>query len=336
MLKRLDLLNMRLRIQSLDREALIPLRRQPAEWELRQVQESLGEMRLGMGEFLARAERPKDLVDALAGKLPPHLLASVPRSFDVIGRVAVVEIPPELQPYESIVGAVAMEIQPNVKTVLAKAGAVSRDFRLRDFRVIAGEENTLTVYKEHGCLYRLDLRKVYFSPRLSHERLRVAYQVMPNECVLDMFAGVGPYSILIARKRPQAKIYAIDLNPAAVDFLEENIMLNKVHGIVIPILGDAQDIVRERLSGVADRVIMNLPKEAAGYVSAACTALKKEGGIVHYYTFKPDGDALDCARDELKARVEGAGRALREFLTTRVVKAVAPYELQIVADARVG
>ena len=87
---------------------------------------------------------------------------------------------------------------------------------MRDYELIGGSGNTETVHREYGCVYNLDISKVYFSPRLSYEHYRVASQVQEEEIVIDMFAGVGPFSILIAKNHEHVKVYAIDLNPEAV------------------------------------------------------------------------------------------------------------------------
>jgi tRNA (guanine37-N1)-methyltransferase len=116
------------------------------------------------------------------------------------------------------------------------------------------------VQKEHGCEYHLDLSEVYFSPRLSYEHSRVASQVEEKETVVDMFAGVGPFSILIAKTHEDVKVYAVDVNPDATRYLERNIIVNGVMGKVVPVLGDAKEIVHERLRGAADRVMSFLQR----------------------------------------------------------------------------
>jgi tRNA (guanine37-N1)-methyltransferase len=206
---------------------------------------------------------------------------------------------------------------------------------LRDFEVIAGVEKTATAHREYGCVYHVDVAKAYFSPRLSNEHDRVSSQVKEGEIVVDMFAGVGPFSILIAKKRENVKVYAIDVNPDAVEFLKRNIAVNRVENKVMPVLGDVRQVVRERLIGVADRVIMNLPEKAIEYIDVACKAIKSRGGIMHYYEFTDTPDPLETARVRLTEALSQTNRNVKKILLTRVVRATAPFTWQVVVDAEI-
>jgi len=93
-----------------------------------------------------------------------------------------------------------------------------------------------------------------------------------------MFAGVGCFSILIARNVPTAKVYSIDVNPVAFEFMQENVVVNRAFGQVFPLLGDAKALIETRLRGVADRVLMPLPEKALEYLPCAVAALKPSGG----------------------------------------------------------
>jgi len=272
------------------------------------------------------------IFDVLKDQLAPHQLASLPRSIDIVGEIGIIEIPEELQGLEETVGKAVLETNKNIRTVLAKAGPISAERRLRQFRVIAGSGITETTHKEYGCSFRVDVTKAYFSPRLSLEHDRVADQVHEGETVIDMFAGVGPFAIQIARRRKDVRIYAIDLNEDAIRYLQENIRLNRVGNRVVPVGGDARAVIKASLAGKADRIIMNLPARAIEYVDVACLSLKPEGGIVHYYTFASDPDPLKKAEDELSEAVTKAGRRLERRLHSRVVKGAAPHEWLLVVD----
>jgi tRNA (guanine37-N1)-methyltransferase len=180
----------------------------------------------------------------------------------------------------------------------------------------------------------VDLSKAYFSPRLSYEHNRVASLVKDGETVIDMFAGVGPFSILIA-KTHNVKVYAIDVNPHAVEFLKKNIRLNRVEDKVHPILGDAKQVVEEKLVAVADRVIMNLPEKAIEFVDVACKAIKPTGGIIHFYTFISASDSFENMKLKFIDSVEKCGRKVEEILFSRTVRATAPHEWQAVIDAKI-
>jgi tRNA (guanine37-N1)-methyltransferase len=181
----------------------------------------------------------------------------------------------------------------------------------------------------------LDVAKAYFSPRLSYEHNRVASLVKQGETVIDLFAGVGPFAIQIAKTHEDVKVYAIDVNPDAVEFLKRNIRLNRVEGKVHPILADAKKVVEERFAGVADRVIMNLPEKAIEFVEAACKALKPDGGIVHFYSFVSADVSLENVKLHFIEAVEKCGRKVEKIFFSRLVRATAPYEWQAVIDAKI-
>jgi tRNA (guanine37-N1)-methyltransferase len=271
----------------------------------------------------------------LENKLPPHLIASLPRAIDFVGQIAVVEIPPELERRKEMIGEAIIKVHKQVHTVLAKSGAVEGVYRLRAFEVIAGVRETETIHKEYGCAYHVDLAKAYFSPRLSHEHDRVASKVKEGETIIDMFAGVGPFSVLIAKRHEDVRVYAIDVNPDAIALLKRNLKENWVEQKVTPILGDADQILEESLSGVADRVIMNLPERAIEYVDSACEALKREGGTAHYYDFTNTPNPLETAQVRLIEAVEKTDRSIQKILFARKVRAIAPYSWQVVVDAQI-
>ena len=140
-----------------------------------------------------------------------------------------------------------MQTQKRVKTVLRQASPVSGDLRLRKLEWVAGEKKTETIHREHGCAFKVNLEKCYFSPRLSYERMRIVQQVQPGEVIVNMFAGVGCYSILIAKHSQASKIYSIDLNPEAVKYMLVNTQLNKVQNRVVVIKGDAKNVIQQKL-----------------------------------------------------------------------------------------
>jgi tRNA (guanine37-N1)-methyltransferase len=200
-----------------------------------------------------------------------------------------------------------------VRTVLNQTTPVRGEFRTREFEVIAGEPRTETVHREGGCSFRVDLARVYFSPRLATERLRVAKLVRPGEVVINLFAGVGCYSVLIAKHSRPTRVYSIDKNPVAFEYMKENIRINKVGALVVPILGDARDVVENRLAGKADRVLMPLPELARDFLDVALKALKPAGGTIHFYDFGEEPDLFGPSFEF--ARSVAASRGLSVILT---------------------
>lgn len=313
-------------------QLLIAILRSPSEAELSALKEQIGEFQIVTAAPARVPSRPRTIFEALKDRLPPHQLASLPRSIDIIGDVAIVEIPEELRGSETLLGKAILETNRSLRTVLGKAGPISTEKRVRPYHVIGGSNITETTHTEYGSIFHLDIAKVYFSPRLSFEHERVASQVRENEIVVDMFAGVGPFAIHIAKKRKAAHVYAIDVSEDAVRYLQENILLNRVNDVVTAIKGDARLIIQNRLAGKLDRVIMNLPAQAVSYVDAACLGIRPEGGIVHYYTFAEDPNPLERANKEFLEALLKTGRKPEKDVSSRVVKGTSPHEWQVAID----
>jgi len=222
----------------------------------------------------------------LSGVLSQHEIEVLYNSFDIVGDIAILRIPKALESRGEMIADAVMQVNKHVKTVLCQVSPVSGEYRLRELRWLRGEKRTETVHKEHGCLFKVDLAKCYFSPRLLYERMRIAKQVKPGEVIVNMFSGVGCFSIIIAKHSKAGKVYSIDINPDAVKYMQMNIALNKVEDIVEAIEGNSRDVILNRLKGIADRVLMPLPEKAYEYLSYALMALKQGGGIIHYYDFE--------------------------------------------------
>lgn len=280
----------------------------------------------------------KRLRNALSETLPPQSLAHVYNSYDIVGDIAIIRLTEASEECCLEIADAVMKVHKNVKTVLAQTSPVHGDFRLRRFKFVAGENGTVTTHRERGCLFLVDVEKVYFSPRLSYERMRIAKQVGNGEVVLNMFAGAGCFSILIAKYSKAEKVYSIDVNPSAVRYMQENIRLNGVYGRVSSMLGDAQEIVERNLRRIADRVLMPLPEKAFEYLPHALSALKKAGGWVHYYDFeygKKKEDAIERVRLRVSERFQSLGAAF-EIRFGRVVRATGPNWYQVVLDIEVS
>jgi tRNA (guanine37-N1)-methyltransferase len=332
---RLKVIDKEFEVQREEGFLYIPLISRPTEDGLKTLREDGVSYEILTRTFRERKKQKPSLIEALATELPPHLLASLPRAVDFIGDIAIIEIPPELEPYKRTIGEAVLKTNKNARTVLAKASAISGTYRLREFSFVVGEQKTETIHREHGCQYSVDIAKAYFSPRLSHEHRRVASLVMEDEAVVDLFAGVGPFAILIAKTHQSVKVYAIDANPDAFKHLKTNIRVNKVFGRVRPFLGDARRVVNEKISGVADRVIMNLPEKAIEFADAACSAIKPEGGIIHFYSFVNKSNSLEATKVHFAEAVEKTGRKVEKVLFSKMVRETAPYEWQAVLDVNI-
>ena len=166
------------------------------------------------------------------------------RSFDFIGDIAIIKLPSDLEDEGRVLAEEILKELPYIKAVLRQSSPVQGSYRMRALEPLAGEKRMVTLYREHGCAFKVDLSQVYFSPRLSHERLRVSELVRDGEIVINMFAGVGCFSVMIAKRKPNCLVYSIDVNPKAVDLMRENAALNGVEGRVVSIEGDAREVLR--------------------------------------------------------------------------------------------
>lgn len=278
-----------------------------------------------------------DLKAALKGKLSSEELALVYKSYDVIGDIAVIRLLDKLLPLSETIAEALMLQHKHVNTVWRQSSPVSGDFRLRELEYVAGEKKTETVYKEHGCLFKVDIKECYFSPRLAFERTRITNLVMDNNIIVNMFAGVGSYSIIIAKHSKAKKVYSIDINPIAVGYMQENVLLNKVVDRVIPIEGDARTIIERQLKNTADRVLMPLPEKAYEYIDSAISTLKPHGGWIHYYDFE-HARKQENPIEKVKAKV---AEKLQRYKTNfelhygRKVRQTGPNWYQIAIDIQV-
>jgi tRNA (guanine37-N1)-methyltransferase len=278
-----------------------------------------------------------NLKAVLADKLEPQQLRRIYRTYDVVGDIAIIRVPEPHRHLGKLIAEAIMGTHREVKAVWRQSGSVSGDYRLRGLEFLLGEKTTETRYMEHGCVYKTDLRKAYFSPRLSYERLRIAKLIQRGEAVLNMFAGVGCYSISIAKHSQPRKVYSVDVNPSAVQYLRENIRLNRVADVVVPVQGDAKGVTEQELRNVADRVLMPLPERAYEYLDYAVLALKPMGGWIHYYGFE-HANRNENPVAKAEARVsEKMCRLCREFQVAfgRTVRPIGPRWYQVVLDIRV-
>ncbi len=254
--------------------------------------------------------------------------------FDIVGDIAVIKIPDNLLTKKQLIGKTLLnEVKP-LKTVLMQITPVCGDYRTRQLELIAGEDKTTTLYREHGCSFKVNLASVYFSPRLSAERLRVAQMAQPGDTVTNLFAGVGTFSIVIAKKVPETKVYSIDINPVAHKLAVENVCINKVSEKVIPILGDARQVISE-IEGKADRVLMPLPEKAANYLDVALKAISPPTGIIHYYTHTHAArrdEATQLSLVELNKSIGGR----YELISHRIVREVGPRWYQVALDLKLS
>ncbi len=248
-------------------------------------------------------ERPKHYIELL--KMPPGLMELLPSSFDIVGDIFVLKLIDELLPHAKDIAEALLATNTNAKVVTLDRG-VKGEFRTRDLEILAGEKRTTTVQKEYGLRYEMDLATVYFSPRLATERKRIADLCRPGERVMDMFCGVGPFSIMLAATGKPGSVYAIDKNSYAINYIIKNIQLNKIKNLS-PMLGDAKDIAPKLPR--PDRIIMNLPHSAIDFLDIALDIVNP-GGTIHLYLIM-ESDALEMMERGILHLAKSRSRKLR-------------------------
>jgi tRNA (guanine37-N1)-methyltransferase len=261
-----------------------------------------------------------------AGIGDPGRLSS---GIDVVGDIAIVRLSGFSAHERSRVARVLLAELKNVRVVMEQQGGIEGEYRLRRLRHLAGEKRTMTLHRENGCAFRVDVARCYFSPRLSTERLRIAKLVKPKERVLNMFAGVGPYSVPIA-KLAGATVTSCELNEYAARLHVENNRLNKVDELISVIRRDAIDLPTYTKTRF-DRVLMPLPSEANRFLPAAL-AMVKRGGTIHYYRHllgENEDEAARAMRDELSGLLPP-----HASYTVRKVREVGPRWVEMAAEIR--
>ncbi len=270
------------------------------------------------------------LREGLKNKLTAKELNQAPRSYDLIGDIAVLEIGPLLQKKEKLIAKTLLSLHTGIKVVCKKAGEHTGVYRTRKLTILAGDNRKETVHKENNVRLKLDIEQCYFSPRLATERLRIAKQVKKNEHVLVMFSGVGPYALVIAKNSCPKLVVGIEKNPAAHAYALQNKLLNKASPVTF-YKGDVKKVIPP-LHQTFNRIIMPLPKGAENFLGIALGAAKK-GAFVHFYDFQHQ-DELGKAREKVERACSAAGKRCKIL---NVVKCgqYSPNKFRVCVDFRV-
>ena len=270
------------------------------------------------------------LKELLKDRLDEEELKLLRRSFEIIGDIVIIEIPDEILHHARDIVDAILSRHKHVRTVLRKIGEVNGVYRVARYEPVYGEK-TETVVKEHGCRFLVDPTKAYYSVKLSGERERIARLVGEGERILVMFAGVGPYPIVIAKLARPEKVIGIELNPHAAEYFRKNVRLNKVEDVVEVFEGDVEEVV-PKLPGEFDRVVMPAPYSAESFIHLLKGKVRR-GGFVHYYTFDSQNEE-ERLHEKVMKRFEDEGLNV-EVLKVRRCGNFAPYVNRYVVDLRV-
>jgi tRNA wybutosine-synthesizing protein 2 len=250
-------------------------------------------------------------------------IETAPKSWAVVGTVVLVRFPDGC-PRREEVGEALLDLHGEADTVLAREG-IEGDHREPDVSVVAGSGDTETTHTEHGTRYALDLATVMFSPGNQAERVRMGEVIESGERVFDMFAGIGYFTLPMARAG--ATVTAVERNPAAFRYLLENAVLNDVTDRVEAYRADCQEVETE-----ADRVVMG-HYDAVEYLDHALDSLRP-GGVVHYHETSPESRLWERPVGRLEDAAHTRGREV-EITDRRQVKSYGEGVWHVVVDARV-
>lgn len=273
------------------------------------------------------------LKQAVSGILTEAEAEELYGAFDQIGNIIILRIPDTLLEKRKVIGEVLLAKVKTAKSVYYQSSPVEGDYRIRRLELLAGQDKTVTEYKEHGCRFKVDVEKTFFSPRLSTERERIAELVKDGETVINMFGGVGMFSIVAAKKK-RCHVYNIDVNPDAARLCSENILLNKLKGTVESIEGDAAKIIEERLQNTGDRVLMLLPERSDEFLDHAIMSAKKNS-IIHYYCHI-HAEKKEYVSTLAPQHFLEVVKVKSNILGAKIVRPVGPRFYQAVVDAAIS
>lgn len=311
-----NLMNMEYRIKAEAEYGYIPVNEDVSDYEIVDV------------ELEPMKKVPHNFSELLEGELSGDEIENLRTSFDTIGDIVILEIPEDLEDKKQLIGDAALKFTKR-KGIYMKKSAVKGTTRVRDLEFLSGVDDSVTIHKEHGARLKLDVREVYFSPRLATERKRVMESVRDGEKILDMFCGIGPFPIVIAKNR-DVNITAVDINESAIKYLDENIRLNKLKGSVETYCGDVREVSKS-FNLKFDRIIMNLPGLAYTFLDVAVNLIE-DGGIINYYEFS---DSYESGIKRLEDACNACGKNV-EIINTRKVKSTSPGEWHIAIDGKIN
>lgn len=272
-------------------------------------------------------KKSSDLAEYFQGIMSKEEIDLLPRGWAILGDIITVKIHPSLDPYQYQIGAALLSIYPRCKSVLRDFG-IEGQLREPNRRIIAGS-GTETIHRENGVKFKLDVQRIMFSPGNMKERIHMSHNGQ-GELVVDMFAGIGYFTLPMAVHSRPRKIISIELNPVAYGYLQENIRLNHVEDVVEPRLGDCTD---ETPRGIADRVVMGFVGTTDRYLQTGIRALCP-GGVLHYHQTVPTWLYPQVLVNDISKAAHDLGRHA-EILRCIRVKKYSPGVLHAVVDARI-
>jgi tRNA wybutosine-synthesizing protein 2 len=268
---------------------------------------------------------------SLLGVLPDSLITVLPEKWEKIGSVVTLKLPNELKQYQEVVGKVYAEVL-GCTTTLNDLGGITGVYREPLVEVIFGSSMTETIHTENGIRYMLDPQKIMFSSGNMAERKRMARIAHSDETVVDLFAGIGYFTLPLAVYSKPKRVYACEINPVAYQYLCKNIVLNQVTEIVEPLLGDNRTTAPK---DCADRVILGYLDTPEVFLPTAFECLKNKSGVLHYHDVVPVELIPAQPLQQIKKVAKKHHRSV-QLLSVQQVKSYAPGIIHVVLDVRLS
>lgn len=248
--------------------------------------------------------------------------------YDIIGNIAILKFRKESLRSKKKIALNLLREHKNISTVLEKVEKVSGRLRTIKTRWLAGIKTKTAFYRENGCVFKFDIEKCYFSPRLASERLEIAEKCRKNDSVLVLFAGVAPFSIVIAKKS-RCKVVSVELGRECHKYAVENVRLNKLSNVEI-IQGDVKKLSRllkknEKFS----KIIMPRPQLKETFLHYVWKFTKK-GTEIYYYGF---GDDAEQVTEEIKDSAILDKKKIKIF-SVKKAGDIAPYKYRWRVDLK--
>ena len=278
-----------------------------------------------------------NLKEKLNKALTEEELSLLPRGFQTLGKVIILKLHPSLIKKKEIIADACLEMFSSIQSVYINLGKVEGKYRLPEkIEYVSGVKNSIVDHREHDILYRFDFTKIMFSKGNLNERKHLTTLVKEGEIIVDMFAGIGYFSLPIAKHSRPEKIFSIELNPDAYKSLIKNIKLNHMKELIVPIFGDSKiKVVRLFESGIrADRVIMGIFPAPKDHIKEALLLAKDEGTVYHYEGVVDKDNYLELFNEfDIIAKSQGFKC---DLLSKRFVKSYGPNLFHVVLDIEVS
>lgn len=307
LLKQYNLIHPEYKIKSDEQYLYVPLSKQPPE----SVIEKITSIEMDPS-FFTKKKETITLQDRLKQIIPDDQWDALTTSFDTIGTIALIEINQKLISKQKEIAQAILQSNPSLQTVAKKIGGHQGTFRIQNIEILAGQSTTTTIHKENGVSIELDVGKVYFSPRLSNERLRIANQITTPENVLVMFSGCGPYICVIAKKTPATTVTGIEINPIGHKFALKNVKRNHLTNVTL-YNADVNDISDSLPT--YNRIIMPLPRIAGSFLPSAIRVAAPKA-IIHLYAFISQQDIAKTQQETIET-ITKLGRTVHNLTTIR-------------------